>query len=221
MYYYGSGTAIKVARCIRNGNNITVQDDLTGSDFVSSLSTDLVISQSRFKSDATDEQRQKDWWAMEDNGAIMFNNQYPFFENHSLKISYVYGQRYLDKVIEDACTKLVAMDIMMTDDYTAMFPEGTQNIDLASKAQKLDEEVMYDKIITTDPPRFSEGLTSIELPQSNTQAAVQTPPLPLQPAATQVANATTAPINPATGLTTVETALLSPSEQAIRLKQRV
>ena len=66
-----------------------------------------------------------------------------------------------------------------------------------------------------------EGLTSIELPQSNTQAAVQTPPLPLQPAATQVASATTAPINPATGLTTVETALLSPSEQAIRLKQRV
>jgi len=89
------------------------------------------------------------------------------------------------------------------------------------KRQKLDEEFMYDKIITTDPPRFSEGLTSIELPQSNTQAAVQTPPLPLQPAATQVASATTAPINPATGLTTVETALLSPSEQAIRLKQRV
>ena len=89
------------------------------------------------------------------------------------------------------------------------------------KRQKLDEEFMYDKIITTDPPRFSEGLTSIELPQSNTQAAVQTPPLPPQPAATQVASATTAPINPATGLTTVETALLSPSEQAIRLKQRV
>ena len=89
------------------------------------------------------------------------------------------------------------------------------------KRQKLDEEVMYDKIITTDPRRFSEGLTSIELPQSNTQAAVQTPPLPPQPAATQVASATTAPINPATGLTTVETALLSPSEQAIRLKQRV
>jgi len=100
-----------------------------------------VVSQTSLSSDATDEQRQKDWWSMEDNGAIMFNNQYPFFENHSLKISYVYGERYLDKVIEDACTKLVAMDIMLTDDYTAMFPEGTQNIDLAAKTQKLDEEV--------------------------------------------------------------------------------
>ena len=29
LYYYGSGTAIKVARCTRNGNNITVVDDLT------------------------------------------------------------------------------------------------------------------------------------------------------------------------------------------------
>ena len=89
------------------------------------------------------------------------------------------------------------------------------------KRQKLDEEFMYDKIITTDPPRFSEGLTSIALPQSNTQAAVQTPPLPPQPAATAVTSTASAPINPATGLTTVETALLSPSEQAIRLKQRV
>ena len=60
--------------------------------------------------------------------------------------------------------------------------------------------------------------TSTETMQTS---AIQTPPLPPQPAATQVANATTAPINPATGLTTVETALLSPSEQAIRLKQRV
>ena len=68
-------------------------------------------------------------------------NQYPFFENHSLKISYVYGERYLDKAIEDACTKLVSLDIMMTDDYTAMFPEGTQNVDLPSKIQKLEEEV--------------------------------------------------------------------------------
>ena len=71
----------------------------------------------------------------------MFNNQYPFFENHSLKICYIYGERYLDKAIEDACIKLVALDIMMTDDYTAMFPEGTQNVDLPSKIQKLDEEV--------------------------------------------------------------------------------
>ena len=78
---------------------------------------------------------------MEDNGAIMFNNQYPFFENHALKISYIYGERYLDKTIVDVCTKMVAIDILMTDDYTVMFPEGTQNVDLNAKIQKMEEEV--------------------------------------------------------------------------------
>ena len=98
------------------------------------------IKQHRFDTDTTSEERQKDWWSMEDNGALMFNNQYPFFENHSLKVSYVYGERYVDKMIEDACIKLVAMDIMMSDDYSVMFPEGTQNIDLNAKVQRLDEE---------------------------------------------------------------------------------
>ena len=105
------------------------------------ISNVFLVGQTKFMSDSIAEERQQDWWSMEDNGAIMFNNQYPFFENHSLKISYVYGERYLDKAIEDACTKLVALDVMMTDDYTAMFPEGTQNVDLNSKIQKLEEEV--------------------------------------------------------------------------------
>jgi len=140
LYYYGTGATIRVARCTRSGNNITIADDLTSS-FQSNMTTSTVVYQTRFDSDSTDEQRQKDWWSMEDNGAIMFNNQYPFFENHSLKLTYLYGERYVDKAIEDACTKLVALDIMMTDDYTAMFPEGTQNVDLPQKIQKLEEEV--------------------------------------------------------------------------------
>lgn len=140
LYYYGTGATIRVARCTRSGNSITIADDLTSS-FQANLTTSTTVSQTRFASDSTDEQRQKDWWSMEDDGAIAFNNQYPFFENHSLKISYIYGERYLDKAIEDACTKLVALDIMMTDDYTAMFPEGTQNVDLNAKIQKLEEEV--------------------------------------------------------------------------------
>ena len=117
-----------------------VQADLTSS-FANALSVSGTVKQHKFSSDATEEQRQKDWWSMEDNGAIMFNNQYPFFENHSLKISYVYGERYLDKAIEDACTKLVAMDIMLTDDYTALFPEGTSNLDISAKVQRMESEI--------------------------------------------------------------------------------
>ncbi len=99
------------------------------------------VRQIRLDTDAVEEKRQKDWWSMEDNGAIMFNNQYPFFENHSLKICYIFGERYVEKTIEDACTKLVAMDILLSDDYTVLFPEGTNNIDLNAKIQKMDEEV--------------------------------------------------------------------------------
>lgn len=141
LVFYTTGGTTYVARCSRVGNVFTVNDDTLTTDFVANLANDLVVKQLRLKTDVIDEARQKDWWSMEDNGAIMFNNQYPFYENHSLKVSYIYGERYLDKVIKEACIKLVCMDIYLTDDYTVLFPEGTSNIDLNSKVQKLDEEV--------------------------------------------------------------------------------
>lgn len=69
-------------------------------------------------------------------------------------------------------------------------------------------------------PKIDENQRILDLLNSK-EASLNTPPLPPQPAATAVTSTASAPINPATGLTTVETALLSPSEQAIRLKQRV
>jgi hypothetical protein len=36
---------------------------------------------------------------------------------------------------------MVAIDIIMTDDYTVLFPEGSQNVDLNAKMQKMEEEV--------------------------------------------------------------------------------
>lgn len=128
-----------VALCTRAGNTFTIVSDLSGT-FADNVSATDTLTQYRFDSDTTDEERQKDWWSMEDNGAIMFNNQYPFFENHSLKISYVFGERYVDKMIEDACTKLVVIDILMADDYSVMFPEGSQGIDLNAKVQRLETE---------------------------------------------------------------------------------
>ena len=56
------------------------------------------------------------------------------------------------------------------------------------------------------------GIASIRTPE------IKTPPLPPQP--TPVAPQPTAQVIPQTGLTASETALLSPEEQAIRLKQR-
>ncbi len=74
-------------------------------------------------------------------GIVYFNNSYPFFEWNAIKTSYIYGERYLEKAIEDVCTKMVAIELLMADDRSVLIPEGTQNIDLASKVQLYQAEI--------------------------------------------------------------------------------
>jgi hypothetical protein len=139
LVYIENGATNRIALCNRSDNTFTVVTDLAN-DFDNNLSG-ATVKQIRFLCDIDDEERQKSWWSIEENGQILFNNEYPFFENHSLRMAYIYGERYVDKNIVDACTKLVVMDIIMSDDYSVLFPEGTQNVDLASKHQKLEMEV--------------------------------------------------------------------------------
>ena len=82
-----------------------------------------------------DKARLKDWWMDSEMGIIYFNNSYPFFEWNAVKVSYIYGERYVEKAIEEAATKMVASDLLMSDDRSVLIPEGTQNVDLASKIQ--------------------------------------------------------------------------------------
>ena len=74
--------------------------------------------------------------------------------------------------------------------------------------------------ITTDPEPSQVGvrLEDQTFAPATQVSEIKTPPLPKQP--TPVVQQTTAPVIPQTGLTASETALLSPDEQAIRLKQR-
>ena len=65
------------------------------------------------------------------------------------------------------------------------------------------------------PPNPDENILNLLQTQ---EANIQAPPLPPQP--TPVTPQTVANVVPQTGLTATETALLSPEEQAIRLKQR-
>ena len=50
-------------------------------------------------------------------------------------------RRYVEKAIEDICTKMVAIELLMADDRSVLIPEGTQNIDLASKVQLYQAEI--------------------------------------------------------------------------------
>ena len=94
--------------------------------------------------------RLRDFWFDPELGIIYFNNSYPFFEYNAVKVSYIYGERYLEKAIEDMCTKMVAIDLLMNDDRSVLIPEGTQNVDLASKIQ------LYRQDIERTLPRYQE-----------------------------------------------------------------
>jgi hypothetical protein len=97
-----------------------------------------------------DNARFKDWWLDHDMGIIYFNNSYPFFEWNAVKVSYIYGERYLEKAIEEVATKMVVIDLLMSDDRSVLLPEGTNNIDLSAKVQLLQSEI--DRIL----PRYQE-----------------------------------------------------------------
>ena len=97
-----------------------------------------------------DKGRLRDWWIDNEMGIIYFNNSYPFFEWNAVKVSYIYGERYLEKAIEDVCTKMVAIDLLMNDDRSVLIPEGTQNVDLSSKIQ------LYRQDIDATLPRYIE-----------------------------------------------------------------
>tara|TARA_R100000773_G_scaffold21440_2_gene19035 strand:+ start:16072 stop:17643 length:1572 start_codon:yes stop_codon:yes gene_type:complete len=101
-------------------------------------------------SSSGDSARLRDFWFDPEMGIIYFNNSYPFFEWNAIKVAYIYGERYLEKAIEDICTKMVAIELLMADDRSVLIPEGTQNIDVASKVQ------LYQSDIDRTLPKYVE-----------------------------------------------------------------
>ena len=128
------------------GTVLTGARDLLADGSVSD-DTAYTWTQHKFQSDigafsdlGGDQARLKDWWLDAEMGIIYFNNSYPYFEWNAVKVSYIYGERYLERAIEEATTKLVAADLLMSDDRSVLIPEGTQNVDLASKIQLYRKE---------------------------------------------------------------------------------
>ncbi len=115
---------------------------------LTTLSSDLTLSQNTLQLDlqggssSGDNARLRDWWLDHEMGIIYFNNSYPFFEWNAIKVAYIYGERYLEKAIEEAATKMVAADLLMSDDRSVLIPEGSQNVDLGSKIQLYRKEAM-------------------------------------------------------------------------------
>ena len=140
------------------GTTLNGVQDLGGTDISAAAINGATLLQKKFKIDYVgtttgDEARLRDWWADYDMGVIYFNNSYPYFSWNAVKVSYVYGERYVEKAIEDICTKLVAMDLILSDDRSVLLPEGTQNVDLGSKYQ------LFKAQVAETLPRYTEVMT--------------------------------------------------------------
>ena len=149
-----STTGFAKAGVFTDGTNVVRYTGVTSTTFtgcvavIGSLPSSGTATQDLFQLDlqggssSGDSARLRDWWLDHEMGIIYFNNSYPFFEWNAVKVAYIYGERYLEKAIEEAATKLVASELLMSDDRSVLIPEGSQNIDLGSKAQLWRREAM-------------------------------------------------------------------------------
>ena len=126
-----------------------------------------------------------------------YKNQFSFFAQASL-------YDYFEEYEEDTGEKIEFDPIAICCDYTEY-----ENI------EEYNQD--YEPVESID--KIRELTTVIEIPQNKNLAKLPVPPLPPQPAPVNI-KTVQAPVNQATGLTSTETALLSPGEQAIRLKQK-
>ena len=142
VFRYTGKTSTSFTGCVNVvGDHTAVSGTITQQSFVVDL---------QGGSSSGDVGRLRDWWLDPEQGIVYFNNSYPFFEWNAIKVAYVYGERYVEKAIEDVCTKMVAIELLMADDRSVLIPEGTQNIDLASKVQ------LYQAEIDRTLPRYVE-----------------------------------------------------------------
>tara|TARA_R100001082_G_scaffold111219_1_gene94131 strand:- start:1600 stop:3186 length:1587 start_codon:yes stop_codon:yes gene_type:complete len=143
VFRYTGKTATSFTGCV----------SVTGSpiaDITATITQDTFVVDLQGGSSSGDSGRLRDWWYDAEMGIIYFNNSYPFFEWNAIKVAYIYGERYIEKAIEDVCTKMVAIELLMSDDRSVLIPEGTQNVDLTSKIQ------LWQKDIETILPRYRE-----------------------------------------------------------------
>ena len=86
--------------------------------------------------------RTQEFWTISDEGKIFFRTNYPYYQNHSLRVTYVRGSSRVPSSIHEAATKLVAAEVLLTDDNTILIAETGANIDVKTKHEILTKEAM-------------------------------------------------------------------------------
>ena len=84
--------------------------------------------------------RTEEFWSLKDEGKIFSRTNYPHHNKHSIRVAYIRGSSRIPSSIHEATTKLVAAEVLVTDDNTILIAETGSNIDVAKKHEILTTE---------------------------------------------------------------------------------
>jgi len=87
------------------------------------------------------EGRGQDYWVDYETGIIYFWSRYPYRIRNAMKISYQWGEYEVPEDIREACVKIVARQLMTSDDYSVLLPEGSSNISQQIKTDIWKEDI--------------------------------------------------------------------------------
>jgi len=81
------------------------------------------------------EGRADDYWLDYRRGILFIKWMWGGNRPASIRIKYRYGETHVNKMIEDICTKMVAIDLISVLDRTTLLPAGTDQVNLTSKME--------------------------------------------------------------------------------------
>ena len=122
-----------------NGGTVIISSLLLGEDGSACTLTSNFGTVTGF-TDNQDQNRMGDYWSIKDEGKIFFRREFPYVQNHSIRVTYVAGDGRVPAGIHDAATKLVAAEVIRHDDNSILIAETGSNIDLKTKHDILLEE---------------------------------------------------------------------------------
>ncbi len=85
--------------------------------------------------------RNQTWWDVKDAGDVFFRADYPLHRKHSVKLTYTYGNHRVPAVIEEAATKLVACELLASDDSYVLVGDDSTGINIQAKYDAYKKDV--------------------------------------------------------------------------------
>ena len=81
------------------------------------------------------EGRASDWWLENTEGILWIKSIAKTPEDKKIRVRYRYGEKSVPKDIEDVCTKIVVIDLMISDSRTLLVPGGEARSSLSIESQ--------------------------------------------------------------------------------------